>query len=236
MDKLHINQLVGGIQFEFLPKLRIKSVDPHDPIQVSYIPTPWKLLGAGNYAAVFYHPNYPNLVVKIYAPGRPGFEEEVEVYQRLGSHPAFSECFYAKDGFLILRRLYGTTLYDCMNLGIPIPRKVIQDIDKALDYARDRGLFPHDIHGRNVMMYEGRGLVVDISDFLDQEECSKWENLKKAYYLLYRPLISPLRLKVPYGVLDVVRKSYRAVGHLKTRCEKLFTMFKREQKQNRGVR
>ena len=215
MDKLHVSQLVGSIQFELLPKLLIKSVNPHDPIEVSYIPSPWKLIGTGNYAAVFYHPSYPDKVVKIYAPGRPGFEEEVEVYRRLGSHPAFSECFYAKDGFLILRRLHGTTLYDCMHLGTPIPEKVIQDIDEALDYARDRGLYPHDIHGRNVMMHEGRGLVVDISDFLDEEKCSKWQNLKKAYYLLYRPFISPLRLKVPYGILDIVRKSYRLVGNFK---------------------
>ncbi len=233
MDKSHISQLVGSIQFELLPKLRIKSVNPHDPIEVGHIPNPWKLVGAGNYAAVFYHPSHPHLVVKIYAPGRPGFDQEVEVYRRLGYHPAFSECFYAKNGYLILRRLYGTTLYDCMNLGIPIPRKVIQDIDKALDYARNRGLFPHDIHGRNVMMYEGRGLVVDISDFMEEEECSKWENLKRAYYLLYRPFISPLRLKVPYSVLNVVRKSYRAVGNLKTRCKKLLGTFQGERKQNR---
>lgn len=233
MDKSHISQLVGSIQFELLPKLRIKSVNPHDPIEVGYIPTPWKLVGAGNYAAVFCHPSQPDLVVKIYAPGRPGFEEEVEVYRRLGPHPAFSECFYAKDGYLVLRRLYGITLYDCMNLGILIPRKVIQDIDRALDYARDRDLFPHDIHGRNVMMQEGRGLVVDISDFLEEEECSKWENLKRAYYLLYRPLISPFRLKVPYRVLNVVRKSYQVVGKFKTKCEKLLGILKGDRKQNR---
>ena len=227
MDKLYISQLVGSIHFELLPKLRIKSVNPHDPIKVSYIPKPWKLIGAGNYAAVFYHPSHPNQVVKIYAPGRPGFEEEVEVYRRLGSHPAFSECFYAKDGFLVLKRLYGITLYDCMHLGLTIPRKVIQDIDKALDYARSRGLFPHDIHGRNVMMHEGRGLVVDISDFLQEEKCSKWENLKKGYYLLYRPFISPLRLKVPYNILDIVRKSYRLAGNFKTSCDKLLWILKR---------
>ena len=221
MDKLQISKLVGNIQFELLPKLRIKSIDPHNPIEVSYIPSPWKLLGAGNYAAVFYHPDHPDRVVKIYAPERPGFEEEVEVYRRLGSHTAFSECFYAKDGFLVLKRLHGTTLYDCMHLGIPIPQKVIQDIDEALDYARDRGLHPHDIHGRNVMMHEGRGLVVDISDFLDEEECSKWRNLKRAYYWFYRPFISPLRLKVPYSMLDIVRKSYRLIGRFKNSCFKL---------------
>jgi hypothetical protein len=156
-------------------------------------------------------------VVKIYAPGRPGFLEEVEVYHRLGSHRAFSECLYASDAFLVLKRLHGVTLYDCMHLGLRIPKQVIQDIDQALDYARGRGLYPHDVHGRNVMMHKGRGLVVDVSDFLDEETCSKWNNLKKAYYWLYRPFFSPFGLRVPYFVLDIVRRSYRLLCRLASR-------------------
>ncbi len=209
MDGSHINQLIETVYTELLPALRIESVDPHNPVAVHQLPENWRLLGTGNYAAVVYHPEFPNLVVKIYAPGRPGFSEELEVYRRLGSHPAFSECLYAGQGFLVLKRLHGMTLYDCIQLGVRIPKQVIRDIDKALDYARRRGLHPHDVHGRNVMMHEGRGLVVDISDFLDQETCNKWNNLKRAYYWLYLPLLSPLRLRVPAWVLDVVRKGYR---------------------------
>lgn len=216
MDKLPPEQLVKSIYQELLPRLQIESVNPRNPIKVSYLPQPWRLLGKGNYAAVVYHPDYPDCVVKIYAPGRPGYQEEVEVYRRLGSHPAFSECLYAEDGFLVLKRLYGTTLYDCMHLGLPIPKKVIRDIDEALDYARSRGLYPHDIHGRNVMMHQGRGLVVDISDFLHQEPCSKWNDLKKAYYWLYLPILSPLRLRVPYFALDMLRKFYRLITSFKT--------------------
>lgn len=209
MNESPIQRLIEIVHKELLPAFQIESVDPHDPVKVRYLPQPWGLLGAGNYAAVVYHPDYPHQVVKIYAPGRPGFEEEVEVYRRLGSHPAFSECLYAGKNFLILKRLYGVTLYDCICLGLRIPEQVIRDIDQALDYARGRGLYPHDVHGRNVMMHEGRGLVVDISDFLQEETCSKWNDLKKAYYWLYRPILSPLRLRVPYFVLDIVRKTYR---------------------------
>lgn len=208
-NELYLSVLIESVRAELLPNLRIESIAPHDPVVVHYLPSPWQLIGTGNYAAVVYHPDHPSLVVKIYAPGRPGFEEEVEVYHRLGSHPAFSECFYASDGFLILKRLHGTTLYDCIQQGVPIPEQVIRDIDEALDYARGRGLYPHDIHGRNVMMHSGRGLVVDISDFLHEETCNKWNNLKKAYYLLYRPVLSPLRVRVPSSALNVVRKSYR---------------------------
>ena len=214
MDGTYVNRLIEIIYQELLPNFQIESVDPHNPVEVRSIPDHWRLIGAGNYAAVVYHFDYPDHVVKIYAPGRPGFSEEVEVYRRLGSHPAFSNCMYAADGFLVLKRLHGVTLYDCIHLGLRIPEQVIQDIDQALDYARGCGLHPHDVHGRNVMMLEGRGLVVDISDFLNEETCSKWNDLKKAYYWLYRPLLSPLRLRVPYFVLDAVRTNYRRLAKL----------------------
>ncbi|MEO1374040.1 MAG: serine/threonine protein kinase [Cyanobacteria bacterium J06635_10] len=214
MKTLQVNRLCEIIHVELLPKLQIESVNPHDPIKVRHIPEPWVFIGTGNYAAVVYHPDFPDVVVKIYAPGRPGFEEEVEVYKRLGKHPAFSECFLAEDGFLILKRLHGVTLWDCIRLGMRIPKKVIQDIDRALDYARSRQLFPQDIHARNVMMYDGRGLVVDISDFLQTEKCSKWDNFKKAYYWVYLPFIYPTKLPVPLSLLNVIRKGYRFISSL----------------------
>lgn len=159
-----IDTLVNKIDRELRPQVSLQSIRPYDPIEVQHIPAPWQLLGTGNYAAVFAHPTYPDLVVKIYAPNRPGFEDEVEVYRRIGSHPAFSQCFYARDDFLILKRLQGVTLYNCLHRGLRIPKQVILDIDRALDYARSRGLRPHDVHGKNVMMREGHGVVVDISD------------------------------------------------------------------------
>lgn len=201
--------LADLIRRELLPELRVRSVSPKDPVVVQHAPEPWRVLGCGNFAAVLRHPAYPGLVVKVYAPGRPGFEAEVEVYRRLGEHPAYSRCLHAADGFLVLRLMHGTTLYDCVHRGIPIPETVIRDIDAALDYARGRGLHPHDVHGRNVMMQDGRGVVVDVSDFLDDEDCTKWADLKTAYRRFYRPVLMPLRLRVPYWLLDLVRAGYR---------------------------
>lgn len=201
--------LASLVYRELLPALRVESVRAHDPVEVRHAPAPWRVLGRGNFAAVLYHPDFPDLVAKVYAPGRPGFEAEREVYRRLGEHPAYSECLYAADGFLLLRRLRGVTLYDAVHQGLPIPAQVIQDIDQALGYARSRGLHPHDVHGRNVMMHEGRGLVVDVSDFLEEEDCTKWKDLKRAYHRVYRPFLLPLRLRVPYVALDLVRLVYR---------------------------
>ncbi len=56
---------------------------------------------------------------------------------------------------------------------------------------------------------EGRGFVADVSDFLEGEEDAKWRDLKAAYYRVYRPLLMPLRLRVPDLVLNSVRAGYR---------------------------
>ncbi len=201
--------ILDTVYATLLPDLRIESVHPFNPVVVNFCPPPWKRLGAGNYAAVFYHPQFPEQVVKVYAPGRPGLSEEVEVYGRLGTHPAFSQCLCSGENFLVLKRLHGMTLYDCLHKGVPIPEQVIQDIDAALDFARRQGLFPHDVHGRNVMMADQRGIVVDVSDFLHEEPCKAWEDVKKAYHRIYVPLIRPLRIPIPYGLLDGVRQVYR---------------------------
>lgn len=201
--------IVDEVYSNLLPQLQIESVQPFNPVVVYHCPPPWKPLGAGNYAAVFYHSVFPDLVVKVYAPDRPGLPDEVEVYRRLGHHPAFSQCLYSGENFLVLKRLYGITLYDCLHRGIPIPEQVIQDIDAALEFARQKELFPHDVHGRNVMMINQRGVVVDVSDFLYKEPCRAWADLKKAYYRVYAPFLRPLRLRVPYVVLDGVRQVYR---------------------------
>ncbi|AFZ35303.1 serine/threonine protein kinase [Stanieria cyanosphaera PCC 7437] len=214
---LEISPFIESIHQELLPHLEIESVEPYNPVVVHHLPQPWQLIGTGNYAGVFYHPNYIDLVVKIYAPGRLGWTEELEVYRRLGSHPAFSQCFYAEEGFLVLKRLYGVTLYDCLHRGLKIPPQVIKDIDQALKYIQEQGMYPHDVHGRNVMMYEGRGLVVDVSDFLREQPCRAWDDLKKAYYLIYLPFLYWLPLPIPYFILDLVRKSYRLFRRLTLR-------------------
>jgi len=119
------NGLVERVRGELLPALTVESVDPHDPVVVRHAPEPWRLLGAGNYAAVLVHPDFPEQVVKVYAPGRPGFDDEVKVYRLLGEHPAFSRLLHAEDAYLVLQRLHGVTLYDAVHRGLPIPPEVI---------------------------------------------------------------------------------------------------------------
>lgn len=210
IDASVINALMPHIEQELLPSLQLVSLNPRDPVHVQVVPDPWQVIGTGNYAAVFVHPQFVDLVVKIYAPDRPGIQDEIQVYQQLGSHPTFSQCFYADDRFLILKRIHGITLYDCVHEGIFIPPIVIQDVDRALEYARQQGLRPHDVHGRNVMMSQGRGIVVDISDFLHEGRHSQaWSDLRWAYCRLYLPIFSRFCPKVPYFYLNLIRKLHQ---------------------------
>ncbi|WP_410511920.1 serine/threonine protein kinase [Paenibacillus sp. BR2-3] len=204
MEKLQ--ELVTG---DLLRNLSIESVDPKEPVKVNRVPKPWVLLGAGNYAAVFFHPEYADCAVKVYAPGRPGQQEEAEVYRRLGHHSAYSECYYVGPDFLILKRLRGVTVYDCLKRGIPISDQAIRDIDGALEYASSRGLRPHDIHAKNLMIQDGRGLIVDVSDFLKEKDYSMWDDFKRVYYRLYQPVASRWLFPVPGPVLETVRKGYQ---------------------------
>ncbi len=218
MHVLHVErlpELQRRIDNELLPALQLRSLDPHDPVRVISLPQPWRTLGCGNYAAVLHHPDHPELVVKVYAPGRPGLEQEAEVYRRIGAHPAYSQCFHVGAGYLILRRLHGVTLWDCLRRGLPIPPQAIEDIDAALAYAIDRGLHGHDLHGRNLMVHRGRGLIVDISDFLNPAPCRAWQDLRWAYRWLYRPLIAPLGLRAPALLLHGLRKLYRQYRRLR---------------------
>lgn len=213
MEDKQLETYIVLMEQTLLLDLELNSVDPTNPIRVDVVPRGWKLLGAGNYAGVFMHSDYPEIAVKVYAPGREGWESECEVYRRIVDHPAYSRCYHAGEHnghyYLILKRLQGKTLYQCIIDGVAIPKKAIEDIDQALDYARARGLHPHDVHGKNVMVKDGRGIVLDISDFLKEEPCQMWDDLKKAYNRFYMPFLSKRPKPVPEWVLNGVRKGYR---------------------------
>lgn len=113
-------ELLRRIDGQWLPHLRLRSVDPHDPIRVLRLPQPWRKPGCGTDAAVLEHPDQPGLVVKVSAPGRPGLKQEAEVDRRIDCHPAFSRCSHHGAGCLVLRRLPGVSLWDCLRRGIPI--------------------------------------------------------------------------------------------------------------------
>lgn len=210
-----VEKFVSIIHENLRPNITIKSIDSEEPVVVNHVPDCWSLLGCGNYAAVFTHESFQDYVVKIYAKGRPGLKEEIEVYKAIGDHSAYSGLIYYTEEYLILKRIRGITLYNCFKLGIKIPPKIIKDIDEALEYARKRGLYPHDVHVKNIMMMDNHGVVVDISDFKHKEYCYLWDDFKKAYYKYYLPFLYKYTIPIPESILNFIRKIYKIYKKLK---------------------
>lgn len=200
---------MSWINNELVKNIKIISINPYDPVKVKNIPNGWRMIGKGNFAAVFTHPSLGGRVVKVYAENREGIKEEIQVYKLLGDHKAYSKLDKYGDRYLVLKKLDGITLYHAFRDGIYVPRSVIEDVDKAIEYAKHRGLNPTDIHGKNVMMKDGKGYIVDVSDFLKPYTCPKWKHFKKMYYLFYLPLSKKRRIALPFWFLERVRKSYQ---------------------------
>jgi hypothetical protein len=206
---MKINEYIKLIELELLPQIRLTTKSPFDPIIVNNRSKSWKTIGSGNYAGVFSHDSHPERVVKVYGRSPEELNKEIEVYKRLGNHESYSTLYDYGENYLILKKLKGITLFDAVVNGVPIPEVVIKGIDAGLDYARSVGLNPFDVHGKNVVMYQGRGYIVDVSDFYKIGYCRKWDDLKKAYKKIYRPFIYKYHPPIPFLVVDGVRKGYR---------------------------
>jgi hypothetical protein len=204
-----------SIEQELLPNIQLVIENIYDPIKVINRSNSWKIIGTGNYAAVFFHDSKPDWVVKVYGRNHEDIKKEIAVYQKLGEHDAFSALCSYGDNYIVLKRLFGITLYNAVIEGIPIPESVIKDIDEALKYAKSKGLNPFDVHGKNVVMKNGRGFVVDISDFYKEGICSKWNDLKTAYKIVYQPFLYRSHPQVPIFFLEAVRKGYRKYKRIK---------------------
>ncbi|SDM00096.1 serine/threonine protein kinase [Bacillus sp. OK048] len=212
---MKIEKYIRLIGNELLPNINLKTEGPFDPIIVKNISNTWKTIGSGNYAGVFLHQSNPKWVVKVYGRKPEELKREVEVYKKLGNHESFSSLIDHGDNYLILKRIDGINLFDAAVKGIPIPESVIKDVDEGIAYARSVGLNPFDVHGKNVVMSNGRGYIVDVSDFYKQGNCRKWDDLKTAYYKIYLPFLYKYHPRIPYFIVNGVRKGYRLFRKIK---------------------
>lgn len=208
--------------------VQVVSVNPRDPVHVRTQPDAWRCIGVGNSAAVFQPKDHPELAIKVYAQGFESVaEEEAAIYEQLGHSPYFPEFYGRGDDYLMIGYRQGRNIYDCLLQGVYIPEQVIQDVEAAISYARERGLNPSDIHVKNVLVHEGRGYLVDVSDYRKEGECRRWESLKQAYYDYYLDLYRP-GLAVPSWVLETIRKWYKTTegeGNLVAFAERIKRLF-----------
>lgn len=212
---MNIEKYIKLIGNELLPNIQLTTEGPFDPIIVKNVSNTWKTIGSGNYAGVFLHQSNPKWVVKVYGRKPEDLKKEVDVYKKLGKHESFSSLIDYGDNYLILKRIDGMNLFDSVVKGIRIPESVIWDVDEGIAYARSVGLNPFDVHGKNVVMSNGRGYIVDVSDFYKQGKCRKWDDLKKGYYKIYLPLIYKYHPPIPFFIVNSVRRGYRLYRKIK---------------------
>lgn len=189
-----------------LSKITITANPNNEPVTIHGSSEDLWCIGVGTDAAVFQSIHAPGYAFKIYAEGRSSkIETEAYVYQQLGDSAYFPTCFAFTDKYLVLSFEEGTTLYDCILQGIHIPEQIVQDVEDARDYVRQKSLNPRDIHLKNILWQNGRAKIIDVSEYVLPGNDFRWEHLKKAYYEYYHLIDGR---SVPSWLLETVRKWY----------------------------
>ncbi|MGI8315632.1 serine/threonine protein kinase [Halobacillus mangrovi] len=165
-------------------------------------------IGQGRSAVVF-RIEGTNHAVKVFYPRFKGLaKKEADVYRMLSNHDFFPQLIKEGDGFLVLEFVEGITFYDCLVQGIKITPEMVKQVDKALEFAKSRGLNPSDIHLKNMMITpENEVKIIDVVRFTQEKECTHWPDLKKAYYTYYQKRYFPK--KYPKIVIEFIIKLYR---------------------------
>ncbi len=197
-------------EFEIVDKLlshiTISSNPNNQPVSIHGNVKELKCIGIGTDAAVFQYIHEPAYAYKLFADDKlEKVQMEAMVYGKLGPSPYFSTFYKAKDRYLVVSYESGITLYHCLQQGIHIPSQVIQEVEKARAYAREKGLNPRDIHLKNILLQDDKVKIIDVSEYLLPGDDGRWEHLKRGYEEYYRLIDGK---SIPTWLLETVRKSY----------------------------
>ncbi|MEQ2527384.1 serine/threonine protein kinase [Bacillaceae bacterium CLA-AA-H227] len=191
---------------EVLKDIQVLSTKDNNPVIVKGFSEILKCVGIGTDAAVFQIEDDTRYVYKVFSEDKlETMEREKQVYEQLGESPFFPIYYGAGSNFLILSYEKGITLYDCLLKGVHIPKQVIWDVEAAREYAISKGLNPRDIHLKNILLHEGRGKLLDVSEYLKEGNDHRWTYLKKGYEDYYELIDGR---EVPLWLIETVRKWY----------------------------
>ncbi|MFC0476547.1 serine/threonine protein kinase [Robertmurraya beringensis] len=191
---------------QLLSQIKITSNRENKPVTIHGSAKDLRCIGVGTDAAVFQYIHNPTYAFKLFADDKKGkIQIEASVYEVSAGASYFPKCYAANDRYLVLSFESGITLYDCLIQGIRIPSQVIQDVEKAREYARKNNLNPRDIHLKNILLQNGRAKVIDVSEYMNKGNDHRWEDLKKAHDEYY-PLIEGKA--VPSLLLETIQSCY----------------------------
>jgi len=193
-----------------LSKITVFSSPNNEPVTIRGDADDLKCIGIGTDAAVFQSLSSPTYAFKLYAKDKVNkVKVEANVYLLLGDSPFFSTCFASYDEILVLSYEEGITLFDCILQGIHIPVQVVNDVEDAREYARNKGLNPRDIHLKNILLQNGKAKIIDVSEYTLPGDDFRWEHLKKGYEQYYHLIDGN---SVPYWLMETIRKWYNQRG------------------------
>lgn len=167
-----------------------------------------KLHGMGRSAAVFKIKN-KNKVIKIFYPSfeRTAIQEK-QNYQKLNSNPYYPAIYETGVNYLVMDFIEGKTFFECLAEGTPLKPHYIEHIDNGLQYAREMGLNPSDIHLHNLILTkEGDVRIIDVARFSQEKKCTQWDDIKWVYTRYYQHPFFPK--KIPRWIMYTVSKIYR---------------------------
>lgn len=194
------------IAVESLSNITVISNPNNEPVTIKGELKNLKCIGVGTDAAVFQSSEVPVYAYKLYAEDKKEkVKTEAEVYQKIGDSPYFPTCYASSDTYLVISYEEGKTLFDCILQGIHIPKQVIQDVENAREYLLSKGLYPSDMHLKNILLQEGRAKILDVSEYATPENDYRWEHLKEGYEHYYHLIDGH---PIPFWVAETVRKWY----------------------------
>ncbi|WP_066372350.1 serine/threonine protein kinase [Neobacillus fumarioli] len=189
-----------------LSNITVLSNPDNEPVTIVGGSDDLKCIGIGTDAAVFQSLYAPDYVFKLYAKDKAyKIKAEENVYHLLGNSPFFPHCYASYDQFLVLSYEKGKTLFDCLLQGIHIPEQVVQDVEEAREFIRQKGLNPRDFHLKNILLQNGRAKILDVSEYKKPGNDFRWEHLKIAYEDYYHIIDGK---PVPFWLLETIRRWY----------------------------
>lgn len=191
---------------DVIKNIQVFSTYDNNPVMVKCVSDILKCVGVGTDAAVFNIEGNNKYVYKVFSDDKlEKMEMEKKVYEMLGEATFFPIYYGSGSNYLILSYEKGETLYDCLLKGIYIPSQVIADVEEAREYALSKGLNPRDIHLKNILLFEGRGKLLDVSEYLKEGNDLRWDYLKKGYEEYYYLIKGR---EIPLWLIETVRKWY----------------------------
>ncbi|WJM09422.1 serine/threonine protein kinase [Paenibacillus sp. PK1-4R] len=204
---------------EALQQIQVIGSDRNELVNIIGDVEGLKCIGTGTDAAVFTYDGLPQYAFKMYSDhALDKLENEKQVYEQLKGLPYFPTYYGSGRNVLVISFEPGDTLLECLEKGIPVPEQVMLDVDAAREAVRSRGLNPRDIHLKNVILQNGRGKVIDVSEYIQDGNDNRWEHLVWAYHNIYPRIkgtpISP-------RMLQTIKWGYNQFDHANIKMDDL---------------